>query len=150
MATHTDHIYMSVAVVPAALKPSAYIGARFSPGKVTLPLTNSVPYANFEHVRGVPAVGDQEGYTVNRLHILNAILERHARISGTRSGGGYAGAAQAESNRHSSAGEAHSGPSDADIARAAEALHVAARRSVYGVSYGTGLFETGVGVSMSG
>ena len=130
---------MSVAVVPSALKPSAYIGARFSPGKVTLPLTNSVPYANFEHVRGVPAVGDQEGYSVNRLHILNAILERHARLSSARSENGDAPGVTSRTE-----------PSDAEIARAAEALHQAAQRSVYGVSYGTGLFETGVGVSVSG
>ena len=141
---------MSVAVVPAALKPSAYIGARFSPGKVTLPLSNSLPYANFEHVRGVPATGDQEGYSVNRLHILNAILERYARLSVTRSDNTYAAAGTGEAGRSSSGGRADSGPSDADIARAAEALHQAARRSVYGVSYGTGLFETGVGVSVTG
>ncbi len=140
---------MSVAVVPSALKPSAYIGARFSPGKVTLPLTNTVPYANFEHVRGVPAVGDQEGYSVNRLHILNAILERHARLSSARSENGDAPGVTSHPEA-SHPGTSRTEPSDAEIARAAEALHQAAQRSVYGVSYGTGLFETGVGVSVSG
>lgn len=126
---------MSTSFVSPALSPATYIGARFSPDKVSFPVRSTVPYAHFEHVRGVPPTAEGNGYSINRLHILNAILGRHANLE----------------SRSAEAIELSGEDISIDrITENAEKLQEAAARSVYGASYGNGLFETGVGFSVEG
>jgi hypothetical protein len=50
-------------------------GSRFSPGRVEVPVSRAAAlYANFEHVRGVPA--ESGATSLDRLTILNAMIER--------------------------------------------------------------------------
>lgn len=126
---------MSTSDASPALTPSAFIGARFSPGKVAFPLTNGVQYATFEHVRGVPPTGENGGYSVNRLHVLNAILERYARV---------------ESRSMEQVTQSEEDITVDIIEENAIALQDAVEHSVYGMSYGNGIYETGVGFSAEG
>ena len=54
------------------------VKARYSPGKIALPVKNSqFLYSNFKHVSGIPAVYSQgEGYSLTKLRALDNLIER--------------------------------------------------------------------------
>ena len=119
---------MSTTVVPSAITPSTYVSARFGPGKVSFPVSGANGYAQFEHVRGVPAREPSTGVSVNRLFILNSLIGRYARLAGRQSGTINAGESDA---------------SDSRIVEEAQRLNEIISHSPYGGSYGNGIYETG-------
>ncbi len=56
--------------------------ARVSSAPVTLPLRSNWTYARFRHLQGVPG-GGEDGYTVNRLRALDALIDRLAVAGGS-------------------------------------------------------------------
>ena len=124
---------MNTEVVSSAMTPSKYVTTRFGPGKATFPVSAPAGHAQFEHVRGVPAGESTRGMSVNRLFILNSLLGRYTSSEGTPS--------EISPDR---SGEI----SEREIAEKAERLRQAVDHSVYGESYGNGLYEKGQVVSM--
>lgn len=61
-----------------SLPLTSVYSSSFVQGRITLPVRQSqLLYANFEHVTGVSA-GDSGGYTIDKLQILNTLIERLA------------------------------------------------------------------------
>ncbi len=104
------------------------MSARFGPRKVAFPVSGAAGYARFEHVRGIPAGDASEGLSVNRLFILDSLIGRYARVTGRQAGAVEAGDADVSNRR---------------IAEEVQRLNDAVQRSVYGDSYGNGIYETG-------
>ncbi len=92
------------------VSPATVIGARFHPGKVSLPVSNMHTYASFDHVRGVPSPVEGGGYSISRLQIINSILERMTASETL--------------------------PEPASVDEASERLASSLQKSVYGSAYG--------------
>lgn len=58
--------------------PLSYVyGPSLASGRISLPVPSSqVYYASFEHVSGVPAMGSRAAYSVDKLKILDVLIDR--------------------------------------------------------------------------
>lgn len=58
--------------------PISYLySSRYGEGRTTVPVApNQALYANFRYVTGIPAPEGIAGYSLDKLHILNALIER--------------------------------------------------------------------------
>jgi hypothetical protein len=68
-------------IQPAALSGylpvSQIYSARFSPGKLEIPVeANQVIYANFEHVVGIPSAQPGTGISIDRLMVLDTLINQ--------------------------------------------------------------------------
>jgi hypothetical protein len=57
------------------------ISVRAAAGRVSLP---SNQFVRFEHISGMPAAGEGGGYSITKLRILDALLDRLAILKGER------------------------------------------------------------------
>jgi hypothetical protein len=73
-------------VYPTASLPSiGYAISASRGGKTALPVTRaSYIYSHFKHVSGVPAPEGGRGVTINKLKVLDALIERLAQLKRQR------------------------------------------------------------------
>ena len=73
---------MSIGTVPYHAFPSiGYALSASSGGRMSLPVSpSSYIYSHFKHVSGVPAPEGVRGVNINRLKILDTIIEQLARM----------------------------------------------------------------------
>lgn len=73
---------VQAATSPArAIQLSSILRAQYSTSKVSLPVDGGV-YARFRHVQGVPSSGTQGGFTLNKLQMIDMMVERLIRLQG--------------------------------------------------------------------
>ncbi|MDR2019451.1 MAG: hypothetical protein LBQ14_01645 [Treponema sp.] len=82
------HGIMSVTAFPSVgYAISASLG-----GRMSLPVApSSLIYSHFEHVSGVPAPDGSRGVTINKLKILNVLIEQLGQIKKQPQNAGSAG-----------------------------------------------------------
>lgn len=51
------------------------IRSEYSSGKLSVPVEGPLAYVRFQHVRGVPASPDGQGFSVYRLKLLDSMIE---------------------------------------------------------------------------
>lgn len=67
----------SVGSLNRSIALSSLIRARYSSGRVNMPLQGSVNYMRLKHVQGVPSPGGEgQGFTLSRLRMLDTMIER--------------------------------------------------------------------------
>lgn len=59
-----------------AVQLTSILRARFTNSPVSLPLAAEGVYARFKHVQGVPTGTSSEGYSLTKLQMLDALIER--------------------------------------------------------------------------
>lgn len=67
---------MEFGAVSGVVNPNQMLRARYSQGKISLPVAPSHSlYARFEHVRGIPSESGRGSVAINRLMVLNSLIE---------------------------------------------------------------------------
>ncbi len=59
-----------------AVQLTSILRARFTKTPISLPLAADAMYARFKHVQGVPTGTSTEGYSLTKLQMLDALIER--------------------------------------------------------------------------
>ncbi|MFP3959579.1 MAG: hypothetical protein ACLFM6_06480 [Spirochaetaceae bacterium] len=70
----------AVANGPQTIPVTSLVKARFGPGKLTLPVSGPLGYARFEHVQGIPSTVDGGGFSIQKLKVLDSLIERLSRM----------------------------------------------------------------------
>ena len=115
---------------------SNLLRARFSPGRIALPVRNQAIYARFKYVQGVPASMEGQGFSISRLRMLDNLIDRLTRLQGTGAENGT-GTIEPSSAREV----------EGLIAEYTSRLHRAVESvdsSAYPVGYGSGINENGM------
>jgi hypothetical protein len=56
------------------------VKARFGLGKLALPVSGPLGYARLKHIQGVPPAGDGSGFSIQKLQVLDSLIDRLARL----------------------------------------------------------------------
>jgi hypothetical protein len=73
IATHTT--------VNRTVHLSNIIRAQYASGRIALPQNGGL-YSRFKHIQGVPAQSSDGGYSVNKLRMIDQLVERLVRLKG--------------------------------------------------------------------
>lgn len=60
---------------------SSIIRAQYANGRIALP-QNGGMYSRFKHVQGVPTGGSGAGYSINKLQMIDLLVERLIKLKG--------------------------------------------------------------------
>ena len=74
---------MNIEITPVNTFPSVYAINASHLGKTSLPVSPSAAiYAQFEHVYGTPAPEGVQGVNINKLKIIDTLIEQLSRMKG--------------------------------------------------------------------
>lgn len=70
---------------PPTLHLNHILSARVRSGRISLPVEGPFGYTRLKHIQGVPAGGDAGGFSVQRLQVIDSLIDRIVTV---RQGGG--------------------------------------------------------------
>jgi hypothetical protein len=65
---------------PQTIPVTSLVRARYGLGKLSLPVSGPLGYARLKHIRGVPPAGDGGGFSLQKLQVLDSLIDRLARM----------------------------------------------------------------------
>mgnify|MGYP006275887343 CR=1 FL=1 len=57
------------------------LSARVRAGRISLPVQGPFGYTRLKHIQGVPAGGDGAGFSVQRLQVIDSLIDRIVRVN---------------------------------------------------------------------
>jgi len=70
----------SISGGPQTVPVTSLVRARFGLGKLSLPVSGPLGYARLKHIQGVPASSEGSGFSIQKLQVLDSLIERLARL----------------------------------------------------------------------
>jgi hypothetical protein len=69
---------------PPTLQLNQLLSARARAGRVSLPVDGPFGYTRLKHIQGVPSTGSTGGFSVQRLQVIDSLIERLVSVGGSR------------------------------------------------------------------
>ena len=64
---------------------SSIIRAQYASGRISLPQNGGL-YSRFKHIQGVPSSSSASGYSVNKLQMIDQLIDRLVELKGAAAG----------------------------------------------------------------
>ena len=70
----------SISNGPQTVPVTSLVRARYGMGKLALPVNGPLGYARLKHIQGVPPSGEAGGFSIQKLQVLDSLIERLVRM----------------------------------------------------------------------
>ena len=65
---------------PQTVPVTSLVRARYGLGKLSLPVSGPLGYARLKHIQGIPPSTEGGGFSIQKLQVLDNLIERLARM----------------------------------------------------------------------
>lgn len=69
---------------PPTVQLNQLLSATVRTGRISLPVNGPFGYTRLKHIQGVPSEGGAGGFSVQRLQVIDSLIDRLTRVGGTR------------------------------------------------------------------
>jgi hypothetical protein len=70
----------SISGGPQTVPVTSLVKARYGLGKLSLPVSGPLGYARLKHIQGVPPSGEGGGFSIQKLQVLDSLIDRLSRL----------------------------------------------------------------------
>jgi hypothetical protein len=70
----------SISNGPQTVPVTSLVRARYGMGKLALPVNGPLGYVRLKHIQGIPPSGEGGGFSIQKLQVLDSLIERLARM----------------------------------------------------------------------
>ena len=70
----------SISNGPQTVPVTSLVRARYGMGKLALPVNGPLGYVRLKHIQGIPPSGEGGGFRIQKLQVLDSLIDRLARM----------------------------------------------------------------------
>ncbi|NBF39962.1 MAG: hypothetical protein GVY14_06055 [Spirochaetes bacterium] len=70
----------SISNGPQTVPVTSLVRARYGMGKLALPVNGPLGYVRLKHIQGIPPSGEGGGFSIQKLQVLDSLIDRLARM----------------------------------------------------------------------